>query len=310
MAGWCALQVEFTAMASPCSIWVDTDDEGAAQSGIDAAIAEVRRIEHKYSRYLPDSVVSQINHEATDRLIAVDAESAGLFDFANQLWHLSSGAFDLTSGVLRRVWDFRGAQVPTPDALQTVLPCIGWSHVVWDGHTIRFTRDGMEIDFGGIGKEYAADRAAHVLRQHGIQHALVNLGGDIHVLGPRALADCAGEAWHIAIRHPRQTDETLALLPLHRGGLATSGDYERFFEHDGRRYCHIMDPRSGMPVTYWQSVSVLSANTTTAGALSTIALLKEHEALAWLDTQACAYLAVRHDGVVFSQGTSAATGGV
>ncbi len=308
MGHWSTLRVEFVAMASPCSITIDTRDEGAAQHAADLAVAEVRRIEQKYSRYQPDSVVSRINRDAAQTAVAVDEETAGLLDFAQRLWQLSGGCFDISSGVLRRAWDFRSEQIPTAEVLRAALDGVGWSRLSWDGASIRFGVDGMEIDFGGIGKEYAADRAAHQLRQQGVENALVNLGGDIHALGPHARADGLGDPWTIAIRHPRNAAESIALLPLHRGGLATSGDYERFFEKDGRRYCHILDPRNGLPVTHWQSVSIVSANAVSAGALSTIAMLKEHDALAWLEAQGASYLAVRHDGAVFSKGAQPSSG--
>lgn len=308
MGEWSTLQVEFVAMASPCSIMIDTQNEDAAQHAAHLAVTEVRRIEQKYSRYASDSVVSRINRDAAQTAVAVDEETAGLLDFAQRLWQLSDGCFDISSGGLRRAWNFRSEQIPTAEVLQTALASVGWAKLDWDGASIRFGSEGMEIDFGGIGKEYAADRAAHQLRQHGHENAMVNLGGDIHVLGPRARDDSLLDPWTIAIRHPRTVADSIAYLPLHRGGLATSGDYERFFEKDGRRYCHILDPRNGLPVTHWQSVSIVSANAVSAGALSTIAMLKEHDALAWLEGQGASYLAVRHDGAVFSKGAQPSTG--
>lgn len=305
---WQTLEFSFAAMAAPCSILLDTCREPEARRAAEAAIAEVRRIERKYSRYRADSALSHINREAAHAALAVDDETASLLDFAAQLWQLSAGGFDITSGALRRVWNFEARRVPTVQALQDALACVGWPLVAWDGERIAFNRPGMEIDLGGIGKEYAADRAAHCLRSGGIDSALVNLGGDIHVLGPRRRPDCQGQPWHIAIRHPRQSGAVLAQLPLHRGGLTTSGDYERFFELDGRRCCHILDPRNGQPVTHWQSVSVLSANATSAGALSTLAMLKQDDALPWLNAQGAAYLAVRHDGAVYRRSAQAPDG--
>jgi len=301
MNHWLSLRFDFKAMASPCSIQMDGQDEPAMRHAAEQAIAEVQRIEHKFSRYRPDSIVSRINQSAAQGAIEVDEETAGLLDFAHSLWHLSGGLFDITSGVLRRAWDFRAARLPEPEALQALLARVGWDKVERNGATIRLLQPDMELDFGGFGKEYAADRAAAVLQRHGIHHALVNLGGDLHALGPRALPELADSAWQIEIQHPRPDDAAdgrtaLGILPLHQGGLATSGDYERFFIHDGKRYCHVLDPRTGWPVTHWQSVSVLAANTTTAGALTTIAMLKEAAALDWLAGQNVRYLAVRHDG--------------
>ena len=300
MPRWCSLRFDFVAMASPCTLLIDAQDEGQMHQAADAAMTEVRRIEAKYSRYRTDSVLARIHSQAGQTPVPIDAETASLLAFADQLWQQSDGLFDITSGVLRRAWDFGRAALPQPEALQRCLALVGWSRVERDGTGVRLPVAGMELDFGGFGKEYAADRAAMVLHQHGIQHALVNLGGDLHSLGPRGLPECAGQAWTIDIQHPRPAsagdDTPLAQLELARGGLATSGDYERFFVLDGRRYCHILDPRTGWPVQGLQSVSVLEATTTSAGALATIAMLKGTSAGAWLDGQQVRYLLALEDG--------------
>lgn len=295
-------------MASPCSLQIDGQDEAGMRTAAAAAIAEVQRIEAKYSRYNEDSIVSRINRAAGQEAVDVDAETAELLGFADSLWTLSGGLFDISSGVLRRAWDFKAGKLPAASGLQELLTTVGWQHVQRQGQQVRLALPGMELDFGGFGKEYAADRAAAVLLEHGIQHALVNLGGDLHALGARGLPELQGAPWSVHIQHPRvestSGNSTLAVLRLTRGGLATSGDYERFFMVDGVRYCHVLDPRTGWPVAHWQSVTVLAVNTTTAGALTTIAMLKGGDAIAWLQSQGVQYLAVRHDGHVSSQGTS------
>lgn len=304
MSRWRALRFDFQAMASPCSLQLDGRDERAMHRAAKAAMAEVHRIERKFSRYRDSSVISRINHAAGQAAVEIDAETASLLDFAGQLWELSHGLFDITSGVLRRAWDFKRAVPPKPAALEELLPLVGWQKLERRGRMVRLQRPGMELDFGGFGKEYAADRAAAVLHQHGLTHALINLGGDLHALGERGLPELHGAPWQVAIQHPRpaadQPQATVALLPLARGGLATSGDYERFFIHEGRRHCHILNPRTGWPVTHWQSVSVIAANTTTAGALSTIAMLMGESAPAWLQTQTARYLAIDQTGAPWS----------
>jgi thiamine biosynthesis lipoprotein len=300
MGRWQGLSVGFTAMASPCEILLDGQDEAALRAAAQEAIAEVRRIEHRYSRYRADSIVARINAAAgTGERVALDAEAVSLIRFCADLWQASDGLFDITSGVLRRAWDFRAARLPGPGEVEALLPLVGWQQVDWSGQPedawIALPRAGMEIDLGGIGKEYAADRAALRLQAHGVRHALVNLGGDLHALGPRGLPECAGAPWQIDIEHPRPEAgglTVLARLPLSQGGLATSGDYERFFIHEGRRYCHVLDPRSGWPVRGWQSVSVIAANTTVAGALATVAMLKEGAAAPWLQAQQVRWLGV------------------
>ena len=302
MSPWCTLRFDFVAMASPCSLQMDGQDEGAMRAAAALAMAEVQRIETKFSRYTDGSVISRINQSAGLAAVAVDDETRGLLDFAHALWQLSDGLFDITSGVLRQAWDFKQARLPAPAALKEVLSRVGWTRVERQGDQVWLQQPGMELDFGGFGKEYAADRAAAVLQSQGLIHALVNLGGDLHALGERGLPELQGAPWHIEIQHPRpdpaHPDTPLAVLPLARGGLATSGDYERFFIQDGQRYCHVLNPHTGWPVSHWQSVSVLAANTTTAGALSTIAMLKGAEATAWLDAQGVRYLAVQQDGQV------------
>ncbi|MCF8154538.1 MAG: FAD:protein FMN transferase [Rhodoferax sp.] len=309
MKRWCALRFDFRAMASPCSIQMDGQDEHTMRQAATEAIGEVQRIEHKYSRYREDSIVSRINQSSTTGgQVAVDGETTELLGFAHALWLMSDGLFDITSGVLRQAWDFRAARLPEPAKLQSTLEKVGWNKVERSGSTVRLTQPGMELDFGGFGKEYAADRAAAVLHRHGIAHALVNLGGDLHALGARALPELQDTAWQIEIQHPRPDTaigkSSLAVLALQQGGLATSGDYERFFIQNGKRYCHVLNPHTGWPVTHWQSVSVLAANTTTAGALTTIAMLKQTDALDWLSTQGVRYLAVQHDGQVHSSSQS------
>jgi FAD:protein FMN transferase len=299
MGAWRALYFEFTAMASPCSVRIETRDERRASSAARAAIEEVRRIEQKYSRYRTSSVVSKINHAAGKATVTVDTETMDLLRFADQLYQLSDGLFDATSGVLRQAWDFKYQQVPSPETLRQTLAHIGWADVLLKGGQCRLPRAGMELDFGGFGKEYAADRAAGVLKQGGVEHALVNLGGDIHALGAHGMPDSAGLPWTVQVQHPRQAQATLANVKLPAGGMATSGDYERYFENAGQRYCHVLNPLTGWPVTYWRSITVVAANTTTAGAISTTAMLKAEQGLAWLEAQKVAYLAVDHHGTVF-----------
>ena len=159
---------------------------------------------------------------------------------------------------------------------------------------MRLPRAGMEIDFGGVGKEYAADRVATICVEYGVKHGLVNLGGDVRAIGAQA----DGAPWRIGIKHPRADGRTIASVELVDGAVATSGDYERFFEIDGRRYCHILDPRSGMPVAHWQSVSVVAPLCIVAGSCSTMAMLMGGSGEAFLAQQGLSYIAVAPDGTL------------
>ncbi len=275
-------------------IWADT--EAQARRGADAAIADVQRIEAKYSRYRDDSVITSINREAGNAEVAIDAETAALLRYADQCYRLSGSLFDITSGALRRAWNFRGAppRLPSEAELQAAVAAIGWCDVEWNEHSIRLPRAGMEIDLGGIGKEYAADRMATLCLEHGLEHALVNLGGDVRVAG----AQQDGAPWRVGIRHPRRDAEVIATVEMTSGGLATSGDYERFFEIDGVRYCHVLNARSGWPVRHWQSISVAAPLCVVAGSCSTIAMLLEDSGDAFLDAQGVRYLAIAGDGTL------------
>lgn len=282
----------FTAMAADCEVVLDADDAGQAQAAAQAAVTEVRRIERKYSRYDPSSWVSRLNAAAGVEPVDCDAETQSLLDYADTLYRSSQGRFDITAGVLRQAWDFRIPRVPAAEELAATLARIGWPRVRRDGLSVYLPQPGMEIDFGGFGKEYAADRAAAVLRQCGLHHGYVNLAGDLHVIGPRA----DGRPWVIGIRDPFDRDRLVASIPVVRGGLATSGDYERGFELDGRRYGHVLNPRTGMPVSHWRSVSVLADNALMAGSCSTIAMLLEADGLRFLRDSGLDHLAIDHFG--------------
>lgn len=290
------LRVVFEAMACGCEIVVQYEGAGrsAVEIGVDAAIREVQRIERKFSRYRADSVVSRINTAAGLGPVACDAETRQLLQYALAQWHASAGLFDITSGVLRRVWNFRSGQSPSPDEVAACLHLIDASAIELGDQTVRLARVGMEIDLGGFGKEYAADRAATVLGQHGLRSAYVNLGGDFRVLGPKT----DGSPWQIGIQHPRQRDRLLAVLPLSGGGLATSGDYERFIEMNGRRYAHLIHPKTGWPVSYWQSVTAVAPLSIQAGQLATTAMLMEADGLPFLRSTQLPFVAVDFTGVV------------
>ena len=289
------LGFDFDAMASPCELRLQGSDEAHLRRAAQAAVDEVRRIERKYSRYDEASVVSRINAAAgSGQAIEVDDETAALLDFAAHLHALSGGLFDITSGVLRRAWNFRVPRVPSQQEIDALLPLIGWPQLRWRERRIALPRAGMEIDFGGFGKEYAADRAAEVLAREGVAHGFVNLGGDIRVVGPRS----DGDGWRLGIRHPRRESALIRTIELRSGALATSGDYERFFEVDGRRYSHLLDPRSGWPVNYWQSVSVIGPTCAAAGAACTIAALRQRQGQRFLRSERLPFLLVDPQGNV------------
>jgi len=283
------LRRHFKAMGGDNEIVVAASDEAPTAAAIENAIGEVLRIERKYSRYRQDSVLSQINRSAGQKgAVLCDEETTWLLDFADSLYSQSNGLFDITSGILRKAWDFSKHSLPMAETLEASLKQVGWDKVERVGNSIRLPRNGMEIDFGGFGKEYASDRAAAVLAQAGIAHGYVNLGGDINVLGPQA----DGQPWLIGIQNPRQRGAVIATIPITCGALATSGDYEKYFDLDGKRYCHILKPETGYPVSYWSSISVMAPLAIVAGSYSTIAMLKEGAALPFLQESQVQYLAI------------------
>ena len=299
--GW---MFQFAAMGSDCEVHIAGNvSEEHARNAAQSAIHEVRRIEGKYSRYRADSVVAQINAAAGQgAAVPVDDETADLLAYADRMYWLSDGLFDITSGVLSRAWDFRAGRapsLPSQEALHSLRQCVGWTLTMLERAAGRSSfallRPGMEIDLGGFGKEYAADRAAVLLQQRSVRHGFVNLGGDIRIIGPRP----DGAPWQMAIRHPREEDRPLATIALPEGALATSGDYERFFiGPDGERYCHVLNPQTGWPVRAWRSISVVAPLCLAAGSICTIAMLKGDDALPFLRRQASNFLAVDAQGVV------------
>jgi thiamine biosynthesis lipoprotein len=285
----------FRAMAAENEVQVHAEDAAHASMAAQAAIAEVKRIEAKYSRYLPGSVVSRINDAAGRDGVQVDDETRVLLDFAHACHEQSGGLFDATSGVLRRAWRFDGDRVPTDEELAPLVALIGWRHVEREGRTVRLAKAGMQLDFGGFGKEYAVDRAAAVLASHGARSALVNLAGDLMALGPQP----GDEPWQVGIQHPRKPATLIARLPLTAGAIATSGDYERYMEVDGLRHSHVLDPRTGRSVASFQSVTAHAPTCLVAGSATTIAmLLGERQGRAWLDTSGLKHFCIGASGEV------------
>ena len=269
----------FKAMGSSCEVQLYATDSKQAQRIAMQAIADVQRIEQRYSRYRKDSVISAINHVAARAgSIDIDEETLALLNYANTCYYQSDGLFDITSGVLRELWDFKTLIIPKEKQIKAILPRIGWDKVNIKGTQLSFAEQGMQLDFGGIGKEYAVDRAAALCQQQGVDHGLVDLGGDIKVIGPHP----DGRPWSVGIRHPRIQGQLMASINVARGGVASSGDYERCIVLNGKRYSHILNPKTGWPVTGMSSITVVAEQCVVAGSVSTISMLKERRGKQWL----------------------------
>jgi thiamine biosynthesis lipoprotein len=272
-------RTEFKAMGSPCEIQLFASSDTEARHVTDLVIADVARLEARYSRYRDESFLSQINGvAASGGSIDVDVETAQLLNYAAACYEQSDGLFDITSGILRRAWHFDQNQPPDRAKTDALLDRVGWQKLQWVPPTLTFPITGMEIDFGGIVKEYAVDCAAAICQNAGVPNVVVNLGGDLRVAGPRG----DNAPWKIGIRHPRRPDTVLRSVSMREGAMATSGDYERCIVFEGIRYGHILNPRTAWPVRHLAAVSVLSDLCVVAGSASTIAMLKEAEGPAWL----------------------------
>jgi thiamine biosynthesis lipoprotein len=279
-------RVAFDAMASPCEILVEGAGQAEAEGLGRLAADEAWRIEAKFSRYLAGNVVDRING-AAGQAVEVDAETAELIDFATTLYELSEYRFDITSGVLRQAWTFDGSdRLPTPEAVAAIMDRVGWHRAEWHRPVLRMP-PGMEIDLGGIGKEYAVDKAAAILRAATPRSCLVNFGGDLDVTCPPETF----EYWSVGVESARTSGPVPAsLLRLRVGALATSGDARRYLVKAGRRYCHILDPLTGWPVPDApRSITVAADTCTQAGMLSTLAMLRGAGAEAFLDAQGVRY---------------------
>jgi FAD:protein FMN transferase len=269
---------KFSAMASPCEVRIDSPDPVLSARLGSIAEAEARRIEIKYSRYRDDSIVTKINR-SRGAPVVLDDETSALLDYADSCHTLSNGLFDVTSGVLRRIWRFDGSDnVPNKRQVAEILPLIGWEKAIWRRPELVLP-DGMEIDFGGLGKEYAVDSAVLKIMQESDVPVLVNFGGDLRVSRPRS----GGRRWRVAIESVDGAGVSTARLELASGALTTSGDARRFLQKDGVRYSHILDPRTGWPVRNPpRSVTVAAPTCMEAGVMSTLAMLNGAKAEAFL----------------------------
>jgi thiamine biosynthesis lipoprotein len=269
----------FSAMGSPCELQFYAENEVVAQKVAQKIISDIKRLECKYSRYRSDSFLSKINQVAAlGGALSIDEETAGLLNYAQTCYTLSDGLFDITSGILRQAWQFDTLVLPDDKIIQSLLKKIGWQKLQVENSILSFLQAEMELDFGGIVKEYAADRASILCLNAGILHGIINLGGDIKIIG----AHPDGKPWRVGIQHPRDKTKIWKVVKLKRGALASSGDYERCMVIDGVRYGHILNPKTGYPVRHLAAVSVVADLCVVAGSAATIAILKEKEGEKWL----------------------------
>tara|TARA_R110001592_G_scaffold93168_1_gene270741 strand:+ start:306 stop:1262 length:957 start_codon:yes stop_codon:yes gene_type:complete len=276
---------QFQAMASDCQVLLENTNQQQAEQLLKLAAIETWRIEHKFSRYKAGNLMDKINH-AYDEAIPVDEETTALFNFAEQCHQLSDGLFDITAGVLRKIWRFDGTDnTPTSQQISNILPFIGWTKVQWAAPYIQLPQ-GMELDLGGIGKEYAVDKVCLLLQKQAEKASqvsiLINFGGDLACSGPRL----NGAAWEVAVESYQHEKNTVLNVKLSQGAIATSGDSRRFLLKNGVRYSHILNPKTGQSITDApHSISVAAPSCMQAGILSTMAMLQGKKAEDFLRAQ-------------------------
>lgn len=282
-------RILFSAMASPCEVLIETKDKVLAKQLANTITNEVWRIEDKYSRYDDKSVCSQIN-KSKGQVTKIDNETFMLLNFSHVCYELSDGLFDITSGVLRKIWRFNGSDdIPSQQQIDSILPHVGWHKVSFSEKSITLS-EGMEIDFGGIGKEYAVDRCILLIKALTNAAVLVNLGGDLAATEPRT----GNTPWVIGVEHPGFESKTNMVVSLYKGALATSGDAKRFLFKDGVRYSHILNAQTGWPITQApRSITVTSEQCVQAGILATLSLLQGIDAESYLADQNIKFWAVR-----------------
>lgn len=257
------------------------DDAAAGERLVAQAMDEMRRIETAYSPYREDSELSELNRRAPHGWVDVSAELFELLSVSRRFSELTEGAFDVTFASVGRFYDYRAGTAPDAETVRAAVEAIDFRHVELhaDGRRVRYAHPAVHVDLGGIGKGFAVDRCIVLLRRAGVTHASVTAGGDSYIMGDRR-----GAPWSVGVRDPRDAGRMAAVLPLMDTAVSTSGDYERYFERDGVRYHHILDPATGESARRAWSVTILGPDATTTDALSTsVFVLGPERGLALID---------------------------
>jgi FAD:protein FMN transferase len=249
-------------------LWAD--DEASGNRAIEAVLTEMRRIDTAMSTFKPTSELSIVNAQAAAAPVAITPELFDLLSTALDYSRITQGAFDITYASVGYMYDYRRHVRPTNEQIQEALPGIDYRHVLLDRdkRTVRFSQPGVKIDLGGIAKGHAVDRGIAILQGRGIKHCLVTAGGDSRIIGDRF-----GQPWIVGIRHPDRKDEVIARIPLEDDAISTSGDYERYFDENGKRYHHILDPRTGHSASKVRSATVIGPTATRTDGLSKTAFV-------------------------------------
>jgi FAD:protein FMN transferase len=258
-------------MGTRITVELWSEDNAKGEQAIDAVLDEMRHIDESMSTYKPTSEVSQVNAKAADGPMKISKELFDLLVTAKEYSVITDGAFDITYASVGYLYNFPKHIRPNEAQISKALPAVNYQHVLLDpkNQTVQFTQKGVRIDLGGIAKGYSVDRGIDVLKEHGITRAYVSAGGDSRIIGDRF-----GKPWVVGIRDPRKGEgEVIKRVPLIDAAISTSGDYERFFDEDGVRYHHIIDPHTGHSASKVRSATVIGPYATRTDGLSKTAFV-------------------------------------
>ncbi len=285
-------------MGTSCSVELWSDDKARGEAAITSVFDDMRRIDRLMSTWKEDTEISLVNREASKHPVKISVELFRLLEESVRYSELTHGAFDITYASVGYLYDFKKGVHPDQKAIAAALPGINWRHMVLDRAktTVYFQRPGMRIDLGGIAKGYSVDRGIEILQQQGITRAMVNAGGDTRIIGDRF-----GKPWVVGVRDPDHEGRVFLRLPLTDTAFSTSGDYERYFDEDGKRYHHILDPKTGDSARKCRSVTVISGTATRTDALTkSVFIMGPEEGIKFIDTLSDVdAVAVAPDGKVF-----------
>jgi thiamine biosynthesis lipoprotein len=256
-------------LGSPFEITVVATDSVQANQFVNMAFDEVTRIEHLISDWIPTTQISKVNQQAGIAAVKVDLEVFELVERALKISKLTDGAFDISYASMDKIWKFDGSMktMPTEEAIKKSVAKVGYEHILLDANntTIFLEKEGMKLGLGGIGQGYIADKIKALLQKNGCTSGLVNVSGDINTWGKQP----NGADWSVGIVNPMNKNKVFATFPLYDSAVETSGSYEKYVTFNGKRYSHIIDPRTGYPATGIVSVSVFAKQTELADALAT-----------------------------------------